>query len=202
MRKMQKGRRKTPLTAATTRPTQRTRFGWPTFYAYWCWLRWTPIHLREGCKWGDAKAYVCLFTCASTRAVHLQLTKRLSSEAFQLAFRWFMSRRGLPVTLLSHNARTFKSASKDTVKISRAKEVTHYIANNGVTWKFIVERATWWGGFWQHLIQTVKCTLNKVIGRSCLSFQELNTLLVEVEGIVKQDRWRTFMMTWMVSITC
>ena len=99
-----------------------------------------------------------------------------------------MSRRGLPVTLLSYNARTFKSASKDTVKISRAKEVTHYIANNGVTWKFIVERATWWGGFWQHLIQTVKCTLNKVIGRSCLSFQELNTLLVEVEGIVKQDR--------------
>ena len=62
------------------------------------------------------------------------------------------------------------------------------MANNGVTWKFIVERAAWWGGFWQRLIQTVQCTLNKVIGRSCLSFQELNTLLVEVEGIVKQDR--------------
>ena len=136
----------------------------------------------------DAKAYVCLFTCASTRAVHLELPKRLSSEAFMLAFRRFTNRRGLPVTLLSDNAKTFKSASKDIVKISRAKEVTHYMANNGVTWKFIVERAAWWGGFWQRLIQTVKCTLNKVIGRSCLSFQELNTLLVEVEGIVKQDR--------------
>ena len=29
-----------------------------------------------------------------------------------------------------------------------------------------------------------KRTLKKVIGRSCLSFEELNTLLVEVEGIV------------------
>ena len=33
-------------------------------------------------------------------------------------------------------------------------------------------------------IQTGKRTLKKVIGRSCFSFEELNTLLVEVEGIV------------------
>ena len=33
-------------------------------------------------------------------------------------------------------------------------------------------------------IQTGKRTLKKVIGRSCLSFEELHTLLVEVEGIV------------------
>ena len=36
VRCMQKGRRKTLLTASTTRPTRRTRFGRPTFYAYWC----------------------------------------------------------------------------------------------------------------------------------------------------------------------
>ena len=33
-------------------------------------------------------------------------------------------------------------------------------------------------------MQTIKRTLKKVIGRSCLSFKELNTLSVEVEGIV------------------
>ena len=113
--------------------------------------------------------------------VHLELTERLSSEAFILAFCRFTSRRGLPVILLSDNVRTFKSASKDIVKISRAKEVTHYMANNGVTWKFVVERATWWGSFWERQIQTVKCTL---IGRSCLTFKELITLWLEVEGIV------------------
>ena len=72
-----------------------------------------------------------------------------------------MSRRGLPVTLLSDNARTFRSASKDIVKISRAKEVTHYMANNGMTWRFIVERAAWWGGFWERLIQTVSAHSRK-----------------------------------------
>ena len=101
-----------------------------------------PLYTSEkGANEEDSKTYVCLFTCASTRAVHLELTKRLSSEAFMLAFRRSTSRKGLPVTLLSDNARTFKSASKDIVRISRAKEVTHYMANNGVTWKFIVERA-------------------------------------------------------------
>lgn len=128
-----------------------------------------------------------MFTCASTRAVHLELTRRLSSEAFILAFRRFTSRRGLPATLLSDNARTFKSASKDIVKIARAKEVSHYMANNGVTWKlslkYIVERAAWWGSFWERLIQTVKRALKKVIGRSCLSFEELSTPLIKVEGI-------------------
>ena len=127
-----------------------------------------PLYATEkGANEEDAKAYVCLFTCASKRAVHLELTKRLRFEAFTLAFRRFTSRRGPPVTLLSDNARTFKSASKDIVKISRAKEVTHYMANNGVTRKFIVETAAWWGGFWERLIQTVKRTLKKVIGRSC-----------------------------------
>ena len=133
----------------------------------------------RGANEEDSKTYVCLFICASTRAVHLELTKRLSAEASMLAFRRFTSRRGLPVTLLSDNARTFKSASKDIVMISRAKEVTHYIPNNGVTWKFIVERAASWGGFWERLIQTVKRTLKKMTGRSSLSFEELNRV---VEG--------------------
>ncbi|XP_015749984.1 PREDICTED: uncharacterized protein LOC107329833 [Acropora digitifera] len=101
-----------------------------------------PLYTTEkGADAEDSKTYVCLFTCAPTRAVHEELTKRLSSEAFMLAFRRSTNRRGLPVTLLSDNARTFKSASKDIVRISKAKEVTHYMANNGVTWKFIVESA-------------------------------------------------------------
>ena len=70
------------------------------------------------------------------------------------------------------------------MKIARAQEVLHYLANNGVTWKFIVGKAPWWGGFWERLVQTVKRSLKKVIGRSCLSFEELSTLLTEVECVV------------------
>lgn len=40
------------------------------------------------------------------------------------------------------------------------------------------------GWVWERFVQTVKQALKKVIGRSCLSFKELRTLLVEVESIV------------------
>ena len=88
-----------------------------------------------------SKAYCCLFTCASTRAVHLELTESLTVTSFLQAFRRFVSRRGLPANLLTDNAKTFKSASVDVKKISWSSEVKQYLANRQVDWQFIVERA-------------------------------------------------------------
>ena len=79
------------------------------------------------------KCYVCLFTSAATRAVHLELTPNLTVKSFLLAFRRFTSRRGLPATLMSDNGKTFRGSSKEIVKIARSKEVLHYLAINGVS---------------------------------------------------------------------
>ena len=102
-----------------------------------------PVYTTDkgGTNTDGAGAYVCLVTCASTRAVHLELTRRLSAEAFLLAFHRFTSRRGLPATLLLDDAKTFQFASGEVVRIVRAQEVLHHLANNGVKWKFIVDKA-------------------------------------------------------------
>ena len=89
---------------------------------------------------GDTKSYICLLTCTSTRAIHLELTLKLDVSSFLLAFRRFVARRGLPATLISDNATTFKSASKEVKCIVRSQEVNQYLVNNQTTWKFIVER--------------------------------------------------------------
>ena len=130
------------------------------------------------------KAYVCLFTCTSTRAVHLELAPDLSVSSFLLLFRRFVGRRGLPVTIFSDNAKTFKTSSKHILKIARSSEVIRFLGDKRVTWKFIVERAPWWGGFWERLIQSVKRSLRKSIGRSNLTYEQLSTLIVEVESII------------------
>ena len=145
-----------------------------------------PLYIKQSgnSESESSKCYICLFTCASTRAVHLELTPSLTVESFLLAFRRFTSRRGLPATLISDNAKTFKGSSKDVQKIARSKEVTRYLSNNGVSWKFIVEKAPWWGGFWERLIQSVKRCLKKCIGRTTLNYDELQTLLSEVEAVV------------------
>ena len=73
-----------------------------------------PLYFMESQNGNNnSKAYVCLFTCASTRAVHLELTPRLNVENFLLAFHKFVARHGLPATILSDNAKILKSANKE-----------------------------------------------------------------------------------------
>jgi len=66
----------------------------------------------------------------------------------------------------------------------RSPEVVKHLSSSRVTWKFIVERAPWWGGFWERMVRSVKRSLKKCIGRASLTHDELSTLLVEVESVI------------------
>ena len=69
-------------------------------------------------------------------------------------------------------------------RFSRSDEVIRFLGDRRVTWKLIVEKAPWWGDFWECLIQSVKSSLRKSIGRSHLTYEQLHTLVVEVEAII------------------
>ncbi|GFY72400.1 uncharacterized protein TNIN_216881 [Trichonephila inaurata madagascariensis] len=57
-------------------------------------------------------------------------------------------------------------------------------SHKGIHWKFIVERAPWWGEFYERLVKTIKDPLRKILCRTLLTFEELSTILSEVEVIV------------------
>lgn len=63
-------------------------------------------------------------------------------------------------------------------------EVQDYCSGLRIQWKFIVERAPWWGGWWERVIRTTKDVLKRALGRSSLTFEALQTLLCEVEAAV------------------
>lgn len=135
----------------------------------------------------EHKAYIALFTCATTRAVHLELVRDLSAKSFLMAFKRFVSRRGICKTVLSDNALTFKRASRDLYQMFHAikgSEVQSFFSAHRISWKFIVERAAWWGGFWERMVRTVKATLRRVLGRSCLDYDSLSTVLAQAEAAV------------------
>ncbi|RLU22410.1 hypothetical protein DMN91_004688 [Ooceraea biroi] len=71
-----------------------------------------PILVRSSPGRGHAsrKAYVALFICLATRAVHLELVSDYSSPTFLHAFSRFCSRRGLPSSVYSDNGTTFVGA--------------------------------------------------------------------------------------------
>ena len=96
----------------------------------------------------DMKVYICLFTCASTRAVHLEIVNDLSEAAFLLAFRRFTSRKSIPKVMLSDNGSTFVAAAETLRRFTQSTEVNRTLQQYGTTWKFIPKRAPWYGGFW------------------------------------------------------
>jgi len=101
------------------------------------------------------KSYVCIFTCASSRMVHLELTSDPSTNAFFQAFNRMISRRGLCSTIWLDNAKTFKCADRQIRKLYKSQssdsdqpwndidqgELQAKLASKGIKWKFIVERS-------------------------------------------------------------
>ena len=139
----------------------------------------------------EVKVYLCLFTCATTRAVHLEIVPDLSTETFLLAFRKFAGRRSLPKLMISDNGSTYMSAAEELRLLMEKTEVKEELGRRGVTWQFIPKRAPWYGGFWERLVGLTKTTIKKVLGRRHVSLQTLETIVVEIEAILN-DRPLTF----------
>ena len=153
----------------------------------------------------EAKVYICLFTCANSQAIHLEVVNDLSLESFLLAFRRFVSRRSLPVTMISDNTSTYLSAASEIEQLIKSTTVQTTLQNRGTTWQFIPKGAPWYGGFWEWLIGLTKTTMKKVLGRTFVSLIDLQVLgrtfvsLIDLQTIVTEieatinDRPLTYM---------
>lgn len=133
------------------------------------------------------KSYVCLFTCAVSRAVHLELVSSLSTHEFILALSRMISRRGIPHIIYSDNGKTFKKADRDMKEIWKTikdPEVQNFFGKKGIEWRFITERAAWHGGYWERLVRSTKTTLKKILGKAALTYTEMETMLIETEGVI------------------
>ena len=134
---------------------------------------------------GDArKVYVVLFTCANTRAVHLELAVDLTAETFLNVFRRFVARRSCPNILISDNGRYFQLSASLLQQILEDARVKKEIEERGCTWKFIPPKSPWQGGFYERLIGVIKSCLKKVLFKKKVSIEDLYTLIAEVENRV------------------
>jgi len=130
-----------------------------------------PLFLKD-CR----KAWVCLYTCAVYRAVHLELTSSLSTESFLQTFRRFVARRGRPAITYSDNGTNFMGTEWAFHQLNW-KKIIKTSAIERIDWRFNPPTAAWWGGWWEHLIRLLKQLLKKTLGRASLTYEELETVL-------------------------
>ena len=119
------------------------------------------------------KVYIALYLCASTRGVYLDVVPDASSRSFVNSMKRFVSRHGIPKFFISDNGKNFIGP-----------EVKEYIRFLNTDWDFILEHSPWWGGFWERLVQLVKRTLRKILKKNKLTFEEMSTVVTEIEGIL------------------
>lgn len=130
------------------------------------------------------KAYICLFTCAYTRAVHLELVRDLSAPTFLLALRRFLNARGGCSKLMSDNAQTFSCVSKHLKALRTNNSICDFLAGNNIKWQFSAALAPWWGGFWERMVRSVKELFRKANGRAILHYDQLQTALSDIEAVI------------------
>jgi len=132
-------------------------------------------------------SYILLLTCATTRALHLELSSDVSVDKFLKALDRFFSRRGLPHTIYSDNAATFHAAHRELAEICSIfndPRTSHYFAHRGITWKFIAPWAAWWGGWWERMVGTTNRCIRKVLGKRQVDDEKLNTILASIEAAI------------------
>lgn len=150
-----------------------------------------PILIKDRRGRGSkvSKGYICLFVCFVSKAVHLELSSDLSTQSFLASLKRFISRRGKPTQIWSDNGTNFKGAQKelyDLFQFFKAHEhdIVSHCAMESFTWKFIPPNSPHFGGLWESGIKTVKFHLKRVLQETKLTYEELYTVLTQIESVL------------------
>jgi hypothetical protein len=147
-----------------------------------------PIYLKTGTSRSKqrVKAYIALFICFTTKAIHIELVGDLTTESFLNALKRFISRRGHVAEIYSDNATNFTGASRELKLLLNSSKCQNLISqemnNVNIRWHFIPPRSPHFGGLWESGIKSIKYHLKRVIGDTSVTYEEMYTLLTRVEA--------------------
>jgi hypothetical protein len=130
----------------------------------------------------------CLFTCQTTRAIHLEICHSLSTDSCLLAIQRFIARRGLPKTLTSDSGTNFVGASKELKNfaslLSQCDEISAHLNERACQWKFNPPASPHFGGVWERLVRSCKKAMFAVLNGHRLTEETLVTTLCLVEQLL------------------
>ncbi|RCN27013.1 hypothetical protein ANCCAN_27254 [Ancylostoma caninum] len=123
-----------------------------------------------------------------TRAIHLESVADNSAVGLISAFRKFKARRGAPDLIISDDAPTFKLGSEtltNDLSKNRNNPLVHsFVLQERLHWKFITPFSPWKGRFYERLVGSVKNALKETIRKAILTSKMLETLVIEIEGVL------------------
>ena len=131
----------------------------------------------------QVKKYGCLFTCLTSRAIHIEVAMDLTTDAFINALHCFLSRRGPVLHFFSDNGTNFVSAKK-TLREALRQWNQHQIKDFLLQWTFNPPNASHMGGAWERVIRSVRRILTALMTEQTLNDDQLHIFLLEAESIL------------------
>ena len=117
------------------------------------------------------KRYLCLFTCLTSRAVHLEIAYGLDVDSFMRALSRMVDRRGLPEEIISDNGTNFVGANKEmleiTGKLLKNTNLKSLATSKGIKWKFNPPYSPHFGGVFETMIKAAKRAVMHGNPRQC-----------------------------------
>ncbi|XP_074649052.1 uncharacterized protein LOC141904366 [Tubulanus polymorphus] len=135
----------------------------------------------------QVKRYGCIFTCMSSRAVHLEIANSMDTSAFINALRRFIARRGNPECIRSDNGTNFTGAQRelrDSIAGWNQEKIEGFMLQREITWEFNPPSGSHFGGVWERCMRTVRKVLNALLSQQVLNDENLSTLMCEVESVI------------------
>ena len=150
-----------------------------------------PLQIRVGRK-TLKEADAIIFTCMTTRAVHLELVTDRSTDTFLMAFRRFTSLRGNPNNCWSDCGTNFIGAQHYLKEITQEWDIPKMQSavceefSCTFHWNWNVPRASHQNGVVESLIKSVRRALEVSSKTQVLTEEQWRTFLAQVTCLVNQ----------------
>ncbi|XP_046961242.1 uncharacterized protein LOC124530918 [Vanessa cardui] len=138
-----------------------------------------------------SKGYVCIYVCFVTKAIHLELTSDLSTDAFLASFKRFISRRGLPSDVFCDNGGCFRGARNQLAELYKLNSsaahqtlVQAYAAKEGIQFHFTPSYAPVFAGLAEAAVKSMKYHLKRIVLDAALTYEQLHTVLCQIEAVL------------------
>ncbi|XP_078380254.1 uncharacterized protein LOC144663213 [Oculina patagonica] len=151
---------------------------------------WSIQTRRTRGRTSSLKRWGLVFTCLSSRAIHIETLESMDTSSFICALRRFFALRGPALLLRCDRGTNFvggKSELDSAMREMDQRKLEKYVRDQGCEWRFNPPHASHFGGVWERQIGTIRRVLNAMfleLGGSQLTHELLVTLMAEVTAIV------------------
>lgn len=144
-----------------------------------------PVGVTIGRR--NEKRWIALFSCLTTRAIHMEVAENLSTDACLLVIKNFCNLRGVPARIRSDCGTNFVGADNEirrTADFIEPTDMQRHLSTHGIEWLMNCPGNPEAGGAWERQVQSTKKILAVILKQISPHVETLRSLVIEAANLI------------------